>query len=199
VQHRFVWRQTMPKGQNSKTEAQMNMLKFFEKNIIEGKSMNQCSKELGLHRSTLHNYKQRDDFRQMAVMHLEDSKLNGVKGTVSKLVGALDATKPIVMTAANGSTSIRQVPDSKTRMEALKEVIKIYGLYAPQKQDTTLAISISSDEELFRQIDEAQRDCCYVDSYVKGEKGFELDNEEQTLGRGNFETRERALLQNGSV
>ena len=177
----------------------MNKIKFFNKNIIEGKNVSRCAREMGLTRRTLHNYKNDDDYRRMALEHLENSKLKGLSGTVSKLVGALDATKPLVTQDPDGSTHITHVPDQKTRMEALKEVIKIYGIHAPQRKDTTVSITFSSDAELFRQIDEAERACRYVESYEKGQTSDGVATEQPTLSGGNFKSRQRAILQVDSI
>lgn len=198
----------MAKGTNPLVlKRRVNEVKFLEKHLVEGKTVAQCSQELGLTPQTLFDYKKGKNYRQMALMYLEDATLGGMKGTVKRLIIALDATKPIVMVDKeedeNGNkfekTRIESVPDEKTRLDAIKEIGKIYGWHAPQKRDTKIAISFSSDAELFEQIEQAQRDCGLVEQYEEGEKGFELAQGESGRGDGNFEKRERTVLQDGSV
>lgn len=157
--------------------------------------MKTCTEELGIKERQLQYYKKDDDFRQMAIRHFEDSKLKGLKGTVGKLVGALDATKPLVTQDADGSTHITHVPDAKTRMTALQEVIKIYGLYAPQRKDTEVRITLSPDEDLFRQIDAAQRACRVVESQEVGQESLPMADGQSGIGIGITQSRQRALLQ----
>ena len=169
----------MPK--NDQVTVAKNKMKFFHKHVVEGKPITRCAKEMDMSRGMLSIYKRGDDFRQMAIEYFESSKLQGLKGTVSRLVERLDST------------------DNKISFGALQEIIKIYGLYAPTRKDTTVTVSVSSDEELFRQIDEAQRDCRFVESHEKGEKGEGVADGEQGFGVGNFAKRQRALLQDAPV
>jgi len=192
-----------PKKQRKKSaiaeQTKINEIKLFHKHIVEGKTVVQCAEEMGLSRRQLHTYKNSDDFRQMAIEHLENSKLKGLSGTVSKLVGALDATRPLVTQDIDGSTHITHVPDTKTRLDALKEVIKIYGLHAPERKDTTVTVTFSSDEDLYRQIDEAQRSCRFVESVERREGGLSVAASESGIGGGDFKSRQRALLQDDAV
>lgn len=177
----------------------INEIKLFHKNIIEGKTVAVCAKEMGISPRMVHVYKTHDDFRKMAIEHLENSKLKGLEGTVGKLVAAFDATRAVITQDADGSTHISRVPDEKTRMEALKEVIEIYGLHAPKRTDATITISFSSDEDLYRQIDEAQRNCRLVESIEKGPAGTGMAQGESGIGCGTIEARQRALLQDASL
>jgi hypothetical protein len=165
----------------TKAQKAVNKVKFFQKHIVEGKSVPACAEELGLGETSLYRYKKSDDFRQMAIEHLENSTLRGLKGTVSMLVEELDSENPDI------------------KHKALQEVIKIYGLYAPKRKDTTLTISISSDAELYRQIDEAQASRRFVASNVKGEEGGGMVEGEQGCSGGGFKARKRALLQDAPV
>ena len=187
-----------PKGAGPVSKAK-NTVKFFHKNIVEGKTIIQCAKELDISESMLHRYKKSDDFRQMAIEHLENSKLKGLTGTVSKLVKALDAKRPMVTEDCDGSTKITMVPDPQTQIKALQEVIKIYGLHAPVKKDVTATISISSDADIFREIEQAERASRYVESYTVGETGSELAPEQQGNDHGTPESRGRTLLQECAV
>lgn len=180
-----------PKGGNREA----NEVKVFYKNVVEGKTLAQCAKEIGVSRRMVTNYKGSSNFRQMAIEYLEDSTLKGLSGTISRLVKALDAEKVITSENAAGEVSVTKIPDQRTRMIALQEVIEIYGLHAPEQKDTTVRISISSDEDLFRQIDDAQRACRFVESHPTGSDGVEVASGEQTGNRGDFDTRQRALLQ----
>ena len=143
----------------------------------------------------------------MAVAYLEDSTLGGTVGLMKKLVDTLDATRPIVMTdkktlkggEQTETTRIELVADQNTRMKGLQELNKIYGVYAPQKRDVNVTVSIQSDAELFAEIDEAERTGKYVDQYKEGERGFELVADPQGTSHGNFETRKRALLQDAPL
>ncbi len=183
------------RGRKSKLSKDTNKMKFFYKHIVEGKPLKTCTEELGIKERQLQYYKKDEDFRQMAIRHFEDSKLKGLKGTVGKLVGALDATKPLVTQDADGSTHITHVPDAKTRMTALQEVIKIYGLYAPQRKDTEVRITLSPDEDLFRQIDAAQRACRVVESQEVGQGSLPMADGQPGTCVGITQSRQRALLQ----
>jgi len=152
---------------------------------------------------TLQSYKKDDDYRGMALAYLDDSTLGGVAGTITKLVDALEAVKPHNKETINadGSTNIEVefVPDNNIRLKAVQEVEKIYGLYAPQKKDVTVTVSVSSDAELFAEIDEVTRSRKYVESYVEGEGGFELAPDPQEANNGDFESRSRRLLQDATL
>ena len=193
----------MAASNKSKEQGLMNRVKLLNKHVIEGKSIVQCSKEMGLSRNRLHEYKRSDDYRQMALEHLENSALEGVGGTVSRLVEALDAVRPHNKETRNadGSTNVEVefVEDTPTRLKALNEVIKIYGLHAPVKKDTTLTISLSSDEDLFGEIDKAERACRTVESYEVREGSFELAEGAAGVSDGDFETRKRAILQDVAI
>jgi hypothetical protein len=166
-----------------KKETMMKKVKFFQKHIVEGKTVKQCASEMGMHEQSLFLYKKSDDFRQMAIEHLENSTLKGLSGTITKLVEEFES------------------PSASIKHKALQEVIKIYGLHAP-KRSTTLTVSISSDEELFRQIDEAQGSCRFVESFEsqnEGETGSGLVKRKQVYSTGDFATRQRTLLQDIAV
>ena len=190
-----------------RTKRQIGEVKFFQKHVIEAKSVAQCSREMEVSSQTLFTYKKGTNFREMALAHLEDSTLNGTVGTINKLVDALDAVRPHnttqKITKSDGSieekTIVEWVADQKTRLMALQEIIKIYGLHAPQKKDVRVAVSISSDADLFKEIDETERSRQYVDSYVKGERGFELAPDPQGPSSGNFKSRKRIVLQDAAV
>lgn len=180
-------------------QSKINQVKLFHKHIVEGKTVTQCAEEMNLSRRQLHTYKNADDFRQMAIEHLENSTLKGLTGTVGKLVKALDATRPLVTQDLDGTTHITHVPDTKTRLEALKEVIKIYGLHAPERRDTQVTVTFSSDEDLYKQIGEAERNCRFVESIEVGEGGLSVAATESGIGGGDFKSRQRALLQDVAV
>ncbi len=198
----------MPQKLNTnQIKRKTNEAKFFHKHIVEGKGFVQSAREMGVSKVTASSYKKSVDFRQMAVKYLEDSTLGGVKGTMGKLVTALDAVRPhnkIHKTTDKDGviterTEVEWVPDTNARMKALQEVHKIYGLYAPQKRDIEVTISISSDAELFTEIDEAQRACKFIDSYEEREGSFELAPDPQGDSNGDFESRQRTLLQGTPV
>ena len=180
-----------------------NEVKFFQKHIVEGKNVTRCSKEIGISKISLHKYKKSENFRQMALEYLDNSVLDGIKGTMCKLVDALDAVRPHnkETRSKDGSTKIEViwVADTTARLKALQEVHKIYGIYAPQKRDIEVTVSISSDAELFSQIDEAERACKFVDSYEEREGRFELAPDPQGPGGGDFKSRKRAVLQDASI
>lgn len=162
-------------------EAIKNKAKFVQKHIGEGKTVVQCAKEMDMHPVTLSYYKSDPDYRKMAIHLLENSKLNGLEGTTDELVKKMESK------------------DEKTSMTALQEIIKIYGLHAAAKKDTTVTVSLSSDDELFAKIDEAQRDRRYVASHEKGQGGEGMASREQGMGKGDFESRRRVLLQDAAV
>lgn len=191
----------MPKLTN--TERQNRKLAFFEKHMLEGKNVSQCSEELDVSRVTLHKYKKEEDFRMLAIQHLDTNKTGGLEGNMKRLADALDAEQPVSKETVNkdGTTSVELefVPDNKTRLTAVKEVNKIYGIHAPVKQQIETRISLSSDAELFEAIDEAERACSIIDTYEEREGSFELVDREQNSDRGNFDSRERTVLQDGPV
>ncbi len=182
----------------------VNEIKTFQKTIVEGKDSNQIAKEMGLHPVTVRKYRQSETYRNMAIAYLDDRVKGGaLKKSMCKLMDALDATKPHNKETKNtdGSTKIEVefVADTNAQLKSIQEIQKIYGTYAPQKRDITVAISFLSDEELFAEIDEAQRVCKYVDSYEEREGSFELAPDPQGASSGDFKSRKRALLQGSPV
>jgi len=192
----------MAKGSNKKSsdvEVKINKLKLFHKNVVEGKPLTQCAEEIGVSRRTLHNYKNSVDYRQLALARLDSSPLGGVDGTIDRLIDALDATKPIVTEDAEGVTSIHRVPDNKTRMDALKEVTKIYGIYAPERTDVKVTVAFSSDEELFSQIEQAERDCVSLEPQQTVEGSTGVFAGKVRGDSGSVGSRQRAILQVDAV
>ena len=181
-------------------------VQFFQKHVIEGKSLSKSSKEMGLSTRVCVKYKAGQNFHQMATAHL-DEQIGGVKGTVSKLVELFNAERPITLlrkvTKKDGSIVEKQeiewVADNNTRDKALKKVIDIYGLNAPKQTDVNVAVSFSSDAELFAEIDEVARSSKYVQSYETGENGFELAKDPSGASGGDFESRQRTLLQGAPI
>ncbi|HUW47865.1 MAG TPA: hypothetical protein VMW36_03880 [Patescibacteria group bacterium] len=180
-----------------------NTIKLFQKTIIEGKTVAKAAQEMDVTERSLYRYKKGADFRQMALSYLDDSSLKGVKGVVGKLVEKLDALKPLPKETVNsdGSTEIEieWVADSTTQMKAMTEIIKIYGLHAPIESNVTASISISSDQDLFDQIERAERKCRYVQSEVKGSTGFEVVEGASGSGARDFDSRKRTILQGDAV
>lgn len=194
----------MAPSKEQKLRKDINVVKTFQKTIIEGKTSEVCAKEIGVHEVTVRGYRQSDNYRQMAIAYLDDQIKGGaLKGSMCTLVSALDAEKPHNKETKNddGSTTIEVefVPDIKTRIKAVQEINKIYGIHAPQKRDITVAVSISSDAELFAAVKEADRVCQYVDSYEEREGSFELAPDPQGASSGDFKSRKRALLQSSAV
>ncbi len=184
--------------------AKINMVRFFNKHLVKGEKITQCSKDLGISITTLHKYKHRDDYRQLALAHLDNcGQIGGVKGALERLESQLEAVRPIQKETVDkeGATSIEieYVPDNRQRMVALQEIFKIYGLYAPTKTDVTVAISLSSDEDLFSQIESAERKCRYVESQEVEQGSSGMDAGEPKNSRGNFSSRGRTLLQHAPV
>lgn len=188
------------------TKRLANEIRFFEKHGIEQKTVVQSAKEVGISLRTAHVYKKGVNYRQMALAYLEDSTLGGVNGTMSRLIKALNAERPHNIkhktTKKDGSIVEKEevvwVADNNTQDKALKKVIDIFGLNAP-KTNVSVAISISSDADLFSQIDDAQRECGFLDQYEEGESGFELVTDPQSGSSGNFKSRKRALLQGATI
>lgn len=183
------------KARSSDVQVQVNKVKLFHKHIVEGKNMQTCADEIGVSRRMLHNYKNTDDYRQLAIDHLDKSTLNGIEGATGKLVEALDATRAVVTEDAEGATHITHVPDGKIRMTALQEVFKIYGTKAPDRTDATVTVAFSSDQDLFRQIDAAEKACLGLEQVETLEDGTELVTVQPGTDRGDFESRQRTLLQ----
>ncbi len=187
-------------------QCRANEIKFFHKHVIEGKTGNQCAAELGVNKNTASNYKHSDTYRQMALAHL-DKKLNGVESVIDNLVTSLDAMRPhnVQKTKKDKEgnietiTEVVWVADQSTRMKAILEINRIYGIHAPQKKDITVAVSLSSDEQLFAEIDEAERSSRFVESYTQGEGGLELAPDPQGPSSGDFSSRKRTLLQGTAV
>jgi hypothetical protein len=179
-------------------QKRLNLVKFFQRHIVDGKSITKCSQELGLSRMTLHGYKKEKDFRAMALDYLENSRLKGVRGVMDRLLNQLDAVTSRPFETKNG-TVWKEIPDNKTRAAALKEIIEIYGLHAPTEIDARLTVSTSSDAELFAEIEEAERACRFVESHEVGCEGSEMAAGQQEGRTGDFDSRKRTVLQNGSV
>jgi hypothetical protein len=193
----------MPASEKQKKQALVNTVQLVQKHLVEGKTMVKCAEEIGVSRNALQNYKKKDDYRQMALALLDDSTLGGVDGVVKQLVVGLEAEKPIILESVDkdgaSHQGIEYVADNVARDKALGKIIDVYGLKAPAKQDITVEVSLSSDEDLFKQIDDAQESRRYVESYIEGEGGFELAKNESTASDGSFEQRGRTLLQDDAV
>jgi hypothetical protein len=180
-------------------QKRLNLVKFFQKHIVERKSITKCSEELGLSRMTLHGYKKERDFRSMALDYLETSRLRGVTGVMDRLLDQLDATNRVPFEKSDGEVIWQEVPNNKVRQAALQEIIKIYGLYAPTEIDARLTVSVASDAELFAEIEEAERTCRLVESHEVGQAGPGLAAGQQEDSTGDFDSRKRTLLRDGSV
>jgi hypothetical protein len=174
-------------------------MQFLHKNIIEQKNVSQCAKEMGVSRKTLHNYRNSEDCRQAAIQMVEDSAVKGLDGVMTKLVDKLEAKRVVVVTDKEGNQSVKNVADEKIRLDAIKELCKIYGVYAPTKTDAQITVSVQSDADIFAKIEEIERDCCFEPEYKEGPNGYELVAREQEAGRRSVESRERALLCDASV
>ena len=187
----------------SAVDVKINKVKFFQKHVVEGKTVTACSEEMGTSKVQLYHYKKSDDYRRMALAYLDDSSLGGVDGVMAKLIAALDAVRPHNKETVNadGSTNIEVefVADTNARLKALQEVHKIYGFYAPQKRDVEVTVSLSSDADLFKEIDEAERNSKFVGSYKEREGRFELAPDPQRASLGSVESRKRLLLQGTSI
>ena len=183
-----------------------NEIRYFHKNVIEGKTSAQASEEMGLHKDSGSVYKKSDTYRRLALAYIDD-KIGGVEKVMEGLIALLDAEKPHNVPHKtkdkDGKTvvtnEVEWVPDQKSRLKAIQEFNKIYGTYAPQKKDIRIAVSFSSDTELFAEIDEAERVCKYVGSYEEREGSFELAPDPQGTSSGDFKSRKRALLQGTPV
>jgi len=192
----------MPRSESQKRETQVRKLEFFDKHVIQGKTVTQCAKEMGTQRTQLQLYKRDADFRQMAIQQLESNDM-GVGKTVSALVALCNAEKAIpletVDIAEDGSSKshqeIKWVADNTARDKAIGKVMKIYGLEAAKQTDVNVEVSFASDSDLFGQIAEATRACQFVQSYEKREDGFGLVADPSKAGKGNFGSRQRTLLQ----
>ena len=93
-------------------------------------------------------------------------------------------------------------PDNPVRMQAAKEIGQIMGIHAPKESNVQHNIALSSDEELFAEIDEAAQYFKIIEStVVDAEECERLLQSEQTAscrGAGEGETASlpvRALLQ----
>ena len=193
----------MVASKKQKTQKLINKVQFVQKHLVEGKTVVQCAKEMGITRNTLQIYKKDDDYRQMALQHLDESELGGVNGTMKKLIKGLNAEKPIILESVDkhgaSHQSIEYVDDNVAQDKALGKIIDIYGLKAPAKQETSVTVSLSSDADLFRQIDEAQESRRFVESYTEGKGCFELAENKSTSSDGSFAKRRRTVLQDGAV
>ena len=197
----------MPQSENQKRERTIRKLELFDKHIIQGKTVTKCAEEMGIQRTQLQLYKKDQDFREMAIQHLEDSALGGLSGTVSQLIEMCKAEKPLTLEessiAKDGSSETHQeikwVPDNNARDKAIGKVLKIYGVEAAKQTDVNVEVSFSSDSDLFGQIEEAARACKFVQSYEKRKDGFELASDPSGASKGDFGSRERTLLQGDAV
>ena len=189
-------------SEEQKRKSQINRLEFFGKHIIEGKSVTQCSKELGVQRTQLQVYKREADFRQMAIQQLESNDMSVAK-TVSALVELCHAEKPVTLESVDKDGSshqeIKWVADNNARDKAIGKVMKIYGLEAAKQTDVNVEVSFASDTELFDQIEEAARACKFVQTYERRKDGFELVADPSKASKGDFESRQRTLLQGTPV
>jgi len=197
----------MPQSEEQKRARTIRKFELFDKHIIQGKTVTKCAEEMGIQRTQLQLYKRDDDFRQMAIQHIEDSDLGGLTGTVSQLIDMCKAEKPITLEsssiAEDGSSETHQevkwVADNNARDKAIGKVLNIYGVKAPKQTDVNVEVSFSSDSDLFGQIEEAARACKFVQAYEKRKDGFGLASDPSGTSKGDFGSRERTLLQRDAV
>jgi hypothetical protein len=171
-------------------------LLVYKKNIVEGKTLKKTAQELGICTETVKRTKKKLAFREYALAALEQLGYS-VDTHMRRLVELTMADR---YAAYRGERTAE--PDNPVRIQAAKEIGQIMGLHAPKETNVQHNIAMSSDEELFAEIDEAAIRCKLVESVVVDPEECErlLQREQDTSCRdsGEGETASlsvRALLQ----
>jgi hypothetical protein len=172
-------------------------IQLFHKRVIEKKPMGQCAAELGISRRQASTYQNTEDYRTMALKHLDEGI--GIEGTVNRLVAALDSTRAVVIQDKEGTQEIKNVPDERTRTTALQELIKIYGLHAPERKDTSFTLSVATNDELYSEIDKAQRICGFEAESQTGQRRTKVVNSKSIPDTRSFASRKRTLLSDDAL
>lgn len=165
-----------------------------KKLVVEGKSVAQAARELNITERMAYHMKRSDEFRQAALYFLENSDNGTVQGAMKKLLAMLEAKKPVVTQLPDGSSAVTYVEDTKTQMEALKELNKIYGIYAPEQRTVEHDIAIHDDAAFFNAIAEVARACGVSAEQQGGTDGYRLAQGEQTASGRDAEPGQRAVL-----
>jgi len=171
-------------------------LLIYKKNIVEGKTLRKTAQELGVCTETVKRTKKKQAFREYALSALEQLGYS-VDTHIKRLVELTMADR---YAAYRGERTAE--PDNPVRMQAAKEIGQIMGLHAPKESNVQHNIAMSSDEDLFAEIDEAAGNFKIIESeFVDAEECERLLHTEPDTscrGAGEGETASlplRALLQ----
>ena len=171
-------------------------LLIYKKNIVEGKTLTKTAQELGICTETVKRTKKKLAFREYALSALEQLGYT-VDTHIRRLVELTLADR---YAAYRGERTAE--PDNPVRMQAAKEIGQIMGLHAPKETNVQHNIAMSSDEELFAELDEVEESCHVIDASFEDSESCErlLQREPETSCRsaGEGETASlpvRTLLQ----
>ncbi len=183
-------------GKWDETKLTKRDLLVYKKNIVEGKTLSKTAQELGICSETVKRTKQKQAFREYALAALQELGYT-VDTHIERLVALTMADR---YAAYRGERTSE--PDNPVRMQAMKEIGQMMGLHAPKETNVQHNIAMSSDEELFEELDAVAKSCNVIDAvFVEGESCEGLLREEpdrscRNAGEGETTSLSvRALLQ----
>jgi hypothetical protein len=151
--------------------------------------LKKTAQELGICTETVKRTKKKQAFREYALMALQDLGYT-VDTHIRRLVELTLADR---YAAYHGSRTAE--PDNPVRMQAAKELGQIMGLHAPKESNVQHNVTMSSDEELFEELDAVAKACNVIDSEFVDSESCErlLRNESSTDCRSAGEGESPAL------
>ena len=113
--------------------------------------MEETAALVNVSRETVKRTTHKEAYNELAIQALENNAI-GVEKYAEKVAEQLEAQKSM-----NISGKKEEVPDNNARIQAIKEVGNVYGLYAPREISLHSVASIP-DEELADEIGKAAQD-----------------------------------------
>jgi hypothetical protein len=126
-------------------------LEIFHHHEIMGKTLNETADIVGVSRETIKRTKHKQAYNELAIQALQNKAI-GVEKYAEKVAEQLEAKKSI-----NIAGKEVELADNNARIQAIKEVGSVYGLYAP-KAISLHSIASIPDEDLALEVEQAAQD-----------------------------------------
>jgi len=116
---------------------------IYQSQEVEGKTYKETSEELGISANCIADAKKLDAYRE-AVLQTAEERWSVAEKIVDQLDEGFAATK---------KTKFGEQADGVRRIQALKELNTIAGVYAPKQFDLKHSMAAMSDDELGKAVD----------------------------------------------